>query len=130
MAHERVATLAIRRRSVVDHPTCTWTGASGRKYVYHVYALHPAVTPNQPGNYIYSKLDARKRWVPIFIGQGDLLQQAAVDPRHAKCIDAKGATYVHLHVNFKKEDRLAEEADLLDNFPQARVPEGCNETSP
>jgi hypothetical protein len=32
-----------------------------------------------------------------------------------------------VHVNFKKDDRLAEEQDLLDNFPQAYAPEGCNE---
>jgi hypothetical protein len=43
-----------------------------------------------------------------------------------ECIDAKGATHVHLHVSFNKDDRLAEEKDLLENFPQAYMPDGCN----
>jgi hypothetical protein len=30
-------------------------------------------------------------------------------------------------VSFDKEDRLAEEKDLLNDFPQAYVPDGCNE---
>jgi hypothetical protein len=29
-------------------------------------------------------------------------------------------------VNFDKEDRFAEEKDLLNNFPQAYIPDGCN----
>jgi len=112
---------------MADQITCAWTGASGKKYIYDVYRRHPHVTPNEPGNFIYAKLDEQKRWVPILIGQGDLTQRAAMDRRHAKCIEVCGATHVHLHANFKKEDRLAEEQDLLDNFPQAYVPEGCNE---
>jgi hypothetical protein len=105
--------------------TCTWTGASGRKYVYDVYPRHPKMT-QQAGNFIYAKMDERNRWVPVYIGQGDLMQRAAVKQDRLACIDAKGATHVHLHVNFDKEDRVAEERDLLDNFPQAIVPDGCN----
>jgi hypothetical protein len=30
-------------------------------------------------------------------------------------------------VNFDKEDRLAEEKALLNNFPQAYIPNRCNE---
>jgi hypothetical protein len=112
---------------VTDHPTCSWTGASGKVYVYEVHPRHPKLTPNQPGNYIYAKPDLHRRWVPIYIGQGNLTQRAAVDPRCVECIDAKGATHVHLHVNSDRDDRLAEQKDLLDNFSQARVPDGCNE---
>ena len=107
--------------------TCTWTGASGRKYVYDVYRRHPKMPPHQAGNFIYAKMGEKNRWVPIYIGQGDLTQRAAVERDRAACIDAKGATHVHVHVNFDKDDRLAEEDDLLNNFPQARSPEGCNE---
>jgi hypothetical protein len=107
--------------------TCTWTGASGQKYVYDVYRRHPEVPPNQAGNFIYAKMDEQKRWVPIYIGCGDLTQRAAVERRCVECIDAKGATHVHLHVNYDKEDRFAEEKDLLDNYPQAYIPDGCNE---
>jgi hypothetical protein len=107
--------------------TCTWTGASGKKYIYDVHARHPSVAPHQHGNFIYAKLDEHRRWVPVYIGQGDLTQRAAVDRHCIECVDAKGATHVHLHVNAKKEDRLAELRDLLDNFPGARQPDGCNE---
>ena len=110
---------------MVERQTCTWTGASGRKYVYDVYRPHQRVT-QQPGNFIYAKMDDRNRWIPIYIGQGDLTQGAAVEQDRLACIEEKGATHVHLHVNFDKEDRLAEEKDLLDNFPQAFVPNGCN----
>jgi hypothetical protein len=113
---------------MTERQTCTWTGTSGKKYVYDVYRRHPKVAPHQPGNFIYAKMDQQNRWIPIYIGQGDLTQRAAMDPGRSKCIDANGATHVHLHVNFKKEDRLAEEKDLLDNFPQAYIPDGCNET--
>ncbi len=65
--------------------------------------------------------------MPIYIGQGNLTQRAAIDPRCVECIDAKGATYVHLPVDSDRDDRLAEETDLLDNFPQACIPDGCNE---
>ncbi len=112
---------------MVERQTCTWTGASGRKYVYDVYRRHPKVSPHQAGNFIYAKMDKQKRWVPIYIGQGDLTQRAAVERHCVECIDAKGATHVHLHVNFDKEDRFAEEKDLLNNFPQAYIPDGCNE---
>jgi hypothetical protein len=111
---------------MADHLTCTWTGASGKKYIYEVHARHPKLTPNEPGNYIYAKLDQHKKWLPIYIGQGNLTQRAAIDPRGVECINAKGATHVHLHVNYDRDDRLAEEKDLLESYPQAYVPDGCN----
>jgi hypothetical protein len=111
---------------MVDHPTCTWTGASGRKYIYEIRARHPRLTPNEPGNYIYTKLDKHRRWIPIYIGEGNLTQRAAIDPGTVECIDAKGATHVHVHVNYERDDREAEVRDLLENFPQACAPDGCN----
>ncbi len=110
---------------MAERQTCTWTGASGRKYVYDVYRRHHKIAP-QAGNFIYAKMDEHNRWVPIYIGEGDLTQRAAVEQNNVACIDAKGATHVHLHANFDKEGRLAEERDLLNNFPQARIPDGCN----
>ncbi len=114
-------------RNVADHTSCTWTGASGREYIYEVYARHPKLTQNEPCNYIYTKLDEHRRWIPIFIGHGDLPQRAEADPKSLECIDAKGATHVHVHVNAGREDRLAEEKDLRENFPQAYSRDGCNE---
>jgi hypothetical protein len=112
---------------MAERQTCTWTGASGKRYVYTVYRRHPSVPPHQPGNFIYAKMDKHRKWVPIFIGQGDLTQRAAIDRRFIECIDSKGATHIHVHVNFKKDDRLAEEEDLLKNYPDAYAPNGCNE---
>jgi hypothetical protein len=111
---------------MVERQTCTWTGASGRKYVYDVFRRHPKLAPHQAGNFIHAKMDERKQWVPVHIGQGDLTQRVAVERDCAPCIEAKGVTHVRLHVNFGKDDRLAEEEDLLNNFPQAFVPDGCN----
>jgi len=112
---------------MADHPTCAWTGASGKKYIYEIHTRHPRLPPNEAGNYIYAKQDEHKRWVPIYIGEGNLTQRATAHPRCVRCIDEKGATHVHLHVNYDRDDRLAEENDLLENFPQARIPDGCNE---
>ena len=112
---------------MVDHSTCTWTGASGKKYIYQIRTRHPQLTPNEPGNYIYAKRDQHGRWLPIYIGQGNLTQRAAVDAHSIACIDAKGATHVHLHVNYDQGDRLEEVKDLLANFSQAFVPDGCNQ---
>lgn len=112
---------------MTDHATCAWTGASGRKYIYEIYTRHPKLPPNQPGNYIYAKMDEHRRWVPIYIGEGNLTQRAASDRRVVERIDARGATHVHLHGNYDRDNRLSEIKDLLDNFPQAYAPEGCNE---
>jgi hypothetical protein len=112
---------------VANHPTCTWTGASGNKYVYEIYARHAKLPSNEPGNFIYARLDEHHRWIPVFIGHGDLAQQAEAEPRIVKCIDAKGATHVHLHPNYSQDKRLAEKIDPLENFPQAYLPDGCNE---
>ncbi len=108
---------------MADQLTCTWTGASGRKYVYDVYARHPKLPPNEPGNYIYAKMDQHRRWVPIYVGEGNLTQRAATDPRGVAAIEAQGATHVHLHVNYDRDDREAELQDLLETFPQALGPE-------
>ena len=36
---------------------CVWTGASGRKYSFSVYARHPRIIKGQMGGYIYAKID-------------------------------------------------------------------------
>jgi hypothetical protein len=71
-------------------------------------------------------MDEHRRWIPVYIGEGNLTQRAAIDPSTVECIDAKGASHVHVHVNYDRDDREAEVKVLLDNFPQARAPDGCN----
>jgi hypothetical protein len=84
--------------------------------------------------YLFGELDWHRNLVHQaktggagLLDQGDLTQRAEVERDRAACIEAKGATHVDLRVNFDKEDRFAEEKDLLDNFPQAYIPDGCNE---
>ena len=72
---------------MADHTTCTWTGASGKKYIYEIHARHPKLAPNEPGNYIYAKMDEHRRWVQIYMGEGNLTQRAAPDRRGAECIE-------------------------------------------
>jgi hypothetical protein len=96
-------------------------------YIYEIHPRHPELPPNEPGNFIYAKMNEHKRWLPIYIGEGNLTQLAGPDLRGVACIDAKGATHVHVRVNFAREHRVAEVKDLLENFPEAYAPDGCNE---
>jgi len=107
-------------------PTCTWNGASGKKYLYHVKTLPVTFTPNQNGNYIYTKLVGNK-WSPIYIGQGDLGDRIGPNHQQANCIEKKGATHVHTHLNSVEKNRTDEESDLLANYTNAYAPNGCNE---
>jgi hypothetical protein len=114
-------------RNMTNHLTGAWTGASGRKYVYEINARHPKLSPNEPSNYIYAKMNEYRRWVRIYIGEGNLTQRAATAPRRIECTDEKGATRLHLHVNYDRDDRETEVNDLLENFPRAYALDGCNE---
>lgn len=72
-------------------------------------------------------MEERSRGLAIGVGQGELVHRAAVVGDRVACIEAGGASDVHRRVNFDKEDRLAEETDLLSNLPPASIPDGCNE---
>jgi len=107
--------------------TCTWTGASGKNYTYYVHDLTFGFNKNQYGNYIYSKINSDNRWVPIYIGEGDLGERVSDDHHKAKCIKSKGATHVHAHKTSGKMAGEAEETDLLVRYTNAYEPTGCNE---
>ena len=111
---------------MADHSTCTWTGASGKKYTYYIWPRNPDIKSGQMGNYIYAKKNANGYWVPVYIGQGDLSERCTKNHHRHQCINSKGATAVHLHTNGAERDRLTEERDLLANHSQAYVPTGCN----
>ena len=109
--------------------TCNWTGGSGQVYTYHVYELPASFDPNQPGNYIYAKVSPDKKWVPIYIGQGDLHDRCDPNVHHkGACIRQKGSTHFHCHLNDSEEARKAEEADLLASNAEAYDPTGCLST--
>jgi hypothetical protein len=105
---------------------CTWTGASKKDYIYLVFQLPADFREKQEGNYIFAKL-TDEQWQPIYIGQGDLGKRITKNHHKAACIGQKGATHIHVHLNSDETERLIEEADLLNNHPEAYEPDGCNE---
>ena len=111
---------------MANQKICIWNGKSGAKYKYHIHTLPVDFNANQDGNYIFSKYNKNKKWVPIYIGQGDLKDRTE-NHHKIKCISNKGATHVHVHLNPNKKDRLFEEEDLLKNYQNAYQPIGCNE---
>ena len=111
------------------HLTHNWQGASGKTYRYYIYPRHPTITEGQVGNYIYTKRDSEGVWVPVYIGQGDLSIRAHEEHQQIGCINGKGTTHIHAHLNEKETDRLAEEDDLLAYYTQAYSPTGCNSKS-
>jgi hypothetical protein len=96
---------------MANQETCVWIGKSGTRYTYFVYQRHPSINEGQDGNYIYARKNESGLWVPVYIGQGDLSKRATTDHHRLRCIDSKGATHVHLHLNALKEDRVFEERD-------------------
>jgi len=108
-----------------EPPKCTWTGKTGTTYTFEVWSLPANIKEGQDGNYIFAKA-VTDNWVPIYIGQGDLGERTNGSHHQQKCIDSKGATHVHVHLNAREEIRLAEEEDLLANYTNAYVPAGCN----
>ena len=110
-----------------DKPSCNWKGASGKVYTHYIYALPYSFNEDQDGNYIYAKTNSNNAWVPIYIGQGDLGNRIGSQHHKADCIQSKGATHVHVHLNSNEQSRLDEESDLLARFTNAYAPDGCNE---
>jgi hypothetical protein len=112
---------------MTDRPTCTWNGASGTNYTYYIWELPANFDPNQAGNYIYSKTNSEHKWIPIYIGEGDLASRVGDSHHQAACIKGKGATHVHVHLNASEKARKAEEADLIARYTNSYKPNGCNE---
>lgn len=104
---------------------CVWVGASGTRYVYMVYQLPKNFLDNQYGNYIYGKI-VDDIWIPVYIGHGNLGQVVGKNHHHMRCIRGKGTTHVHVRYNEHENDCLREVVDLLDHYPQAYAPVGCN----
>jgi len=112
---------------VATVPTYIWSGVSGKAYTYHVYANPPNFTnPKEEGNYIYCRLVAN-RWVPVYIGEGCLADRCIPSHHKARCIQGKGATHVHAHLEYSELARKAEERDLLASHAIAYWPMGCND---
>lgn len=112
---------------MTDTPTCNWTGASGFTYTYHMRELPVSFPKDNYGNYIYSKLNWANKWVPIYIGEGDLSDRVSDNHHQSTCIKSKDATHVHVHLNDSETVGKAEETDLLARYTNTFKPSGCNE---
>ena len=110
---------------MTSSPTCKWIGASKTQYTYYIHEL-PISFQEVYGNYIYSKRNSKNRWVPIYIGEGELSDRISSAHHRAQCIQKKGATHVHVHTTSSKNQGKAEEEDLLGNYTNAYEPNGCN----
>jgi len=111
---------------MADLQEVKWPGSSGTPYIYYVYRLPHSFPEGQEGNYIFTKV-VNNAWRPIYIGQGDLGDRISTNHHKWECIEEKGATHVHAHLNENESNREAEEDDLLNNFAHAYQPDGCNE---
>ncbi len=105
-----------------------WMGESGFEYMFHVYQRGEPV-PSRPGLFIYAKKDRNGIWFPVYMGQGDL-SVCCDDADLLACIDAKGATHIHMRLCSTAQDRAEELADLLRRSTNSFVPEGCNTAMP
>lgn len=99
---------------MVEAPTCDWIGKSGTRYHYWIYVVPTSFSADDAGNYIFARQNSEARWVPVYIGQGEL-NDRATNHHQARCIRQKGATHFHCHKNVRERDRLREKEDLLAN---------------
>ncbi len=109
---------------------CKWIGNSGLRYTYTVLALPCALRAGQHGNYIFARRDHSGRWVPIYIGHGELSLACSSRNEQWSCIAGHGATHVHCHLSEDGEACANEQDDLLSRYRNALAPYGCNILSP
>ncbi len=107
--------------------TWNWVGATGRSYSYKVFELPVSFGRRQFGNYVQAKHGTGGRWIPVYVGEGDLAKRISPDHYKAHCIEQKGATHVHVHLNSDEHDRRGELRDVLARNVEAYEPSGCND---
>jgi hypothetical protein len=105
--------------------THEWVGVTGQRYVYSVFKLPADFKPDEHGNYIFAKKGGADNWVPIYMGQGELKAQISDNHPQVKCMREKGATHVHVHLNYTEWARHSEEHDLLESHLNVYEPYGC-----
>lgn len=101
--------------------THDWEGASGKVYTYEIHEMREHWY-DMPGNYIFAYESSPQEWTPVYIGQTESLQDSLAYHFQLTCIRRNFGTHVHTRMNKDKDDRLAEERDLL-----ARFKPPCNE---
>ena len=109
-----------------EKETFNWVGADGQRYTYYVHELPADFEDGKLGNYIFARKSEDGKWIPIYIGQGDLGVQVGAYHLQSKCIKDMGATHVHVHPNDSEWVRMSEEHDLLESHLKVFEPYGCN----
>ena len=96
------------------HQTIEWVGKSGTVYRYYIWPRGAYVDGGPPGNFIHVRETKDGVLEPLFIGQTDDLNVRILHKEYQQCVDAHGATQLHLHSNYKGEQaRTEEKADLI-----------------
>ena len=104
--------------------TFDWPGASGQNHTHHYHPLPWRPNDRQDGNYIFARLVDRV-WHAVYIGQGHLQSRYDAAMKEG-CVNDKGATHYHVHINEGEAARKAEESDLIAGNPECNWPDGCN----
>lgn len=94
---------------------CTWTGASGKEYLYDIYPIGTNWN-DVPGNYIFAYESSPLIWTPVYIGETESFKDRLPNHNELPCIKHNGGTHIHAHINEDSQARLAEESDLLSNY--------------
>ncbi|MGA9852113.1 MAG: hypothetical protein WBR15_04215 [Gammaproteobacteria bacterium] len=104
----------------------SFRGASGTNYSYYAFGMDFRPKDSQFGNYMFARQSSEGRWVPVYIGQGNLKERVN-DQAHISLVRKKGATHILARMNPNEQLRRVEELDMLAGHPEACVPTGCNE---
>lgn len=109
-----------------DRERCKWVGTSGLCYTYIVLRLPCKLHAGQQGNYVFAKRNAEGKWVPVYIGHGELSIACTPYNPQWECILSHGATHFHCHLNEQEQASSDEQDDLLSRYKNAYAPYGCN----
>jgi len=93
-------------------PNILWPGKSGQEYTYWIYPINSSFK-EEGGNYIFAKETVPKKWIPVYIGQTENLNERLENHEKETCAKRNGATHIHAHINNDKNARLVEEKDLI-----------------
>ena len=95
--------------------TCTWTGASGRKYTYTRYSAGTKWNPVS-ANYICAKTVGDRSYAK-YIGETGSLQERMPDHEKWPCCNQNGVNEIHINRDAKSsKERRKQEKDLVDKY--------------
>lgn len=93
-----------------------WEGESGKTYRYKIYGIGTSFK-DMPGNYIFTKKANFNKWLPIYIGETDSLENRLSNHEKLPCVERNGGTHIHVHSSSSDEEiRCSEEVDLINKW--------------